>query len=87
MLDTDVHITRWSLEIEKCTDEKIKIKIKINNNNDNNNNNNNSLPLMWDACLIMHCMIVTCVHLIEKTLSLEKQQQQQQKKNMNDWTQ
>ena len=28
----------------------------------------------------MHCMIVTCVHLIEKTLSLEKKQQQQQKK-------
>ena len=38
---------------------------------------------MWDACLIMHCMIVTCVHLIEKTLSLEKKQQQQQKKT---WT-
>ena len=36
----------------------------------------------------MHCRIVTCVHLIEKTLSLGKkqkqqqqQQQQQQKKN------
>ena len=40
----------------------------------------NSLHLMWDASLIMHCRIVTCVHLIEKTLSLGKKKKQKKQK-------